>query len=850
MKRKFNNLNDTASLKNNSDKIVGIAPYKSARTGVALLPDQSYGFEISSASKGLYYFKQQTDSIEAVDLYVDEGGPGQSWFETVAIPYEEIQQYLRDHEYYNVGEDFYPFFYFTNITKPLDENQHYAVTQAIRDYNIGDILSGSQKDHLYIQEPDKMVLDYDDGYADQVDKIHNLVKYKDDENKEHYIKDITLYIIEDIDEDSCKIVDKGSSKLNATYPLSLHSIEPIRKDEAHIDLIKNGQVVKYCELDGDEFEITTTIYGETYQIQVVYEDNSKTCWGIYDTDRHVYDQVDFNYPKMFKPEEVDSECDVYTTDKEDIRILNKAGIPFFCQSNYKTTEDKVLCGEGLYLEVPESSVTHGVVLFEVYNSHTEETTTYIADYHYKEGEESYYYTEIDHTDDLLQGDDKTIITITCIDTDYKTSTFVHDFNSQVPFVLTDNSGNILDNGATLEEREEYYIKGIDGQQLPGYSTIYINDVLFERLGSPRTEVYLDLLREYISEDNQTVIRIDLETPPTARINISNNAQTTIKLQKRNQIGFYFDVESCPPLYSINVDVESGSENQYRVVSSSQLINAVFDGDSVYHGRSDWGDVTMDVMPEVMSQNYIITSARLGMMSGQFYVNENDNMIFNISTAQKDHITINNSNGTSSVSIAGIYYGSMTYPVATVSAGQSYNLESQTYMGMPVTQFRISQPMGTDSATWLANGSTPISLSWDISRNLINTDETTTWVVPSGTSQGLIGTITLTSSGPTPPTPTTSITVDNTKGGGTILVSGDPNVSYIDGGSSANVSTENNIHLQFKNAFSGTVYYKGNYEGQYYNTEITVNGKGYICNPSSNTDLWANGADGTIIVTDN
>ena len=79
MKRKFANLDTEASIKNTLPPVNGtndnkqaIVPYKSRSGSIEILPQEEYSFEVESSGKAIYYFKQERENLETVNLYEDE----------------------------------------------------------------------------------------------------------------------------------------------------------------------------------------------------------------------------------------------------------------------------------------------------------------------------------------------------------------------------------------------------------------------------------------------------------------------------------------------------------------------------------------------------------------------------------------------------------------------------------------------------------------------------------------------------------------------------------------------------------------------------------------------------------
>ena len=75
MKRKFNNLNDIAYIKNTGYQDSAVVPYGSRTSATKIESQEEFPFEISSASKAFYYYKQQNEDLKAENLYNDGSEP-------------------------------------------------------------------------------------------------------------------------------------------------------------------------------------------------------------------------------------------------------------------------------------------------------------------------------------------------------------------------------------------------------------------------------------------------------------------------------------------------------------------------------------------------------------------------------------------------------------------------------------------------------------------------------------------------------------------------------------------------------------------------------------------------------
>ena len=80
MKREFSKLGTEASIKNtlpidetnpNTNK-QAVVPYRSRSGQIEILPQEEYDFEVSSSGKAIYYMKQETENLKAVNLYEDK----------------------------------------------------------------------------------------------------------------------------------------------------------------------------------------------------------------------------------------------------------------------------------------------------------------------------------------------------------------------------------------------------------------------------------------------------------------------------------------------------------------------------------------------------------------------------------------------------------------------------------------------------------------------------------------------------------------------------------------------------------------------------------------------------------
>ena len=249
MIRKFTNLKDDALLKNTGDKTVGVVPYGSRTSGVAILPNKEFGFEVSSASKGLYYFKQQTDDIKAESLYQDSDKPQDFSFKTVPADFEEVEEYWEDAV---INES--PMFKFTNITKRLERNQRYATTYQNNVFQVGDTVFTDSKfgnDAIFLIEENKIVAS-DKGYP-----IHEFLKsYNRNTN-------VSLYIVEPTDTDRVyTVVDRSDGVLNSLFPIRIQC-----EDEGNS--IRLGNETQTVKPDDKYVLFTTPLYHHEYKVEMI-----------------------------------------------------------------------------------------------------------------------------------------------------------------------------------------------------------------------------------------------------------------------------------------------------------------------------------------------------------------------------------------------------------------------------------------------------------------------------------------------------------------------------------------------------------------------------------------------------
>lgn len=95
--------------------------------------------------------------------------PEPKFFQTVPLTWEEAAEYFnlkgKTGDRYN-----YPLFKFTNILKPLGENQFYATSNLEYDFRIGDQVTANTTDKIYFIEPDMPVARIKD---DKTEVINN-----------------------------------------------------------------------------------------------------------------------------------------------------------------------------------------------------------------------------------------------------------------------------------------------------------------------------------------------------------------------------------------------------------------------------------------------------------------------------------------------------------------------------------------------------------------------------------------------------------------------------------------------------------------------------------------------------
>ena len=646
-------------------------------------------------------------------------------FNTVAATYEEVDSFIE--RYPAIKPDGYPFFYITNISRPLiAENQHYAISTAQYNFNIGEVISSipGETSLLYKVEPNKMVLYYADGYAYE---IPNIVNYQD-----NYIYNLTLYIVEEVDHEEAtkyyKIVDKGISKLNALYPIYLKDIG----EENTLELYENGELID--SIRSKEDTITKkTFYGHNYQIKAIPFTDEKFCWVLRDGEASFLDE-DYQYPTYFRPEQVQLYLSPVFAWKSDLRKLVKAGISFECYCNHKLVDDELVIetdSDSKLILITTEQISSGKILFEIHNSYTEKTYRYNAIH-----EDDFWMLSLERGKDLreiLEGNPNTVITITCKNETYKTSTYIHDNNSTASFIIT-KDGTEIHSGGLLQEGDDITISSADGSGLPKYSAIYINGNLFRKLDYPDIVEIKPFTEEFISEEDQTVIRVDLETPPTATITIENNSSSILEVQKRMEMmGTYFwsTIESgrCNPNSTIEVQVETNPE-YYRIKTSLDNIGATLTSGSVYHSEEK-DNMEMDIVSS--SNDYVLNNTNLYMLSGMFNLYANDRLSFTIINKIRDYILLDNTEGTGGVTIRSNF--GYTHKI---SVGETYELQAQTYMYQPMENYTIESE---NNAIWVESGSeTPIYLNKDNSY-VCDPEGNQSWHLSLNSFRGYLGTVT-------------------------------------------------------------------------------------------------------------
>lgn len=866
MKRKFNNLNDTASLKNNSDKVVGIAPYKSARTGVALLPDQDYGFEISSASKGLYYFKQQTDNIEAQGLYT-ESGKGNFTFDTVAIPYADLPQDIKD-QYVDNREAYcgVPFFKVVDIQSSFGDVNYYIADARCADLDIGQIIDIDDdyySDYLFTFDEDEIfrarnTLHGEYGY-------NGLEKFKVYAGNNRFIRDLIIYAIEQIDEEHYKVVGKAYSKLNAYFFIRLPEFVGMSSDYkyegCYVNLLdKNGRLLQTVTDDDtkDGGFFLDTLYGEDYKLQMVCNREYSSAWAfnIYnwsmDGQPAVY-AVDFNH--NIKPEYLakfiyddDSVINAVFVEDEAINSISLGGtIPFDAVNLGKILTNQYLQINSseieLYIHKHPEDLQPGQEFKFTIEKDDEPTASEFATYDEHGGFFDAYVSDVNN-----------VTSIDCNIYQYQTTIYRKDQDSDVEFYLWEEIEHseeykLLHEGDLLVEKNDYVISPSNEDPEESFGGNYDFYVNYIDIGGSSFEM------PYI-EDSTGITTIKVLEKQEEFKTIKNRSLGSYSILIHDGSGDHI----IAPGEDYQVSSLYGENFTMRLSGSMETVDSYLTGR--YNGKTLDNTKTPDFF-RPQSSNMWTIFAPAGMMydsTWHFNMMESDITINLQKYVSPGKYLRNTQDSENTLTIK-----SPTYEqVALIVAGQSLDVSNLKYMGQSITSFYVTT--GNDDKDAYITGTTVGTVEHYYDNQLAETSYTVMLgkKIKMPTDNGVqtvwsdLWNVTNLKSNETVeievrygqpgPTPGNGITIQNN--GDNQVVVGTKTPQYIEPYGSLNVNSGSG-YVQINNAEYITgekASYIGTYRGTHYSSlALSWGKKGALLAPDGDTTWDFEAGEGTVYI---